>query len=174
MSDLDATDLAILRHLQGDGRLTNVDLARRVGLSPPACLRRVRALERSGRLRGYHADVDAAALGWGVNVFAQVGLSRQAEHDLRAFEALVTGWPQVRECHMLAGQTDFLLRIVAEDWDTYQRFLTTNLTAAPNVEHVKSALVIRSAKVLPGAPVPDRLVAADGAAGRSRRRLRPD
>jgi len=155
VSNLDAIDHAILRHLQRDGRLTNIDLARRIGLSPPACLRRVRALERSGRIHGYHADVDAAALGWGVNVFAQVGLSRQAEQDLKAFEALVSSWPEVRECHMLAGQTDFLLRIVAEDWDTYQRFLTTNLTAAPNVEHVKSALVIRSAKVLSGAPVPD-------------------
>jgi DNA-binding Lrp family transcriptional regulator len=86
-------------------------------------------------------------------VFAHVGLSSQAEQDLRAFEALIESWPEVRECHMLAGETDFLLKIVAADWDEYQRFLTTRLTAAPNVSHVKSSLAIRTAKHLPGVPV---------------------
>ncbi len=150
---LDAIDLRILRDLQEDGRITNVDLAKRAGISPPPCLRRVRALEETGCIRGYHADLDPDALGYGVKVFANVGLHSQAETDLLAFEQLVASWPEVRECHMLAGETDFLLKIVATDWDAYQRFLTTRLTAAPNVSVVKSALAIRSSKHLPGVPI---------------------
>ncbi len=152
---LDRVDRRILRALQDDGRMTNVELARRAEISAPPCLRRVRALEEAGYIRGYHADVNAEALGYGVTVFAQVGLSSQAETDLRAFEALMQSWPEVRECHMLAGETDFLLRIVAVDWDAYQRFLTTRLTAAPKVTHVKSALAIRTCKSAPGVPISD-------------------
>ena len=133
--------------------MTNVELAERAGISAPPCLRRVRALEEAEVIKGYHADLNASALGYHVTVFAHVGLSSQAEHDLKAFEELVNSWPQVRECHMLAGETDFLLKIVAEDWDAYQKFLTTKLTTAPNVSHVKSALAIRTAKLLPGVPV---------------------
>jgi DNA-binding Lrp family transcriptional regulator len=151
---LDRIDRQILRNLQSDGRMTNVELAKRANISAPPCLRRVRALEEAGYIKGYHADLDPAALGYTVTVFAQVGLSSQAEVDLRAFEQLVQSWPLVRECHMLAGETDFLLKIVAEDWDAYNRFLTSKLTAAPNVAHVKSALAIRRSKFEPGAPVP--------------------
>lgn len=150
---LDRVDRRILRDLQADGRMTNVELAQRAGISAPPCLRRVRALEEAGVIQGYHADIHPAALGYHVMVFAHVGLSSQAEHDLKAFEDLVNSWPQVRECHMLAGETDFLLKIVAEDWDSYQKFLTTKLTTAPNVSHVKSALAIRTAKMAPGVPV---------------------
>ncbi len=150
---LDRIDRRILGDLQDSGRMTNVELARRAEISAPPCLRRVRALEEAGVIRGYHAELNPAALGFNVTVFAHVGLSSQAEHDLKAFEDLVNSWPQVRECHMLAGETDFLLKIVAEDWDAYQKFLTTRLTTAPNVSHVKSALAIRSAKLLPGVPV---------------------
>ena len=151
---LDRIDRRILRDLQANGRITNVELARRAGISAPPCLRRVRALEEGGFIRGYHAEVDPLALGYHVTVFAQVGLNSQAEADLKAFEGLVNEWPEVRECNMLAGETDFLLKVVAKDWDDYQRFLTTRLTAAPNVSHVKSALAIRTAKSQPGVPVP--------------------
>ncbi|HEY1723606.1 MAG TPA: Lrp/AsnC family transcriptional regulator [Magnetospirillaceae bacterium] len=150
---LDRIDRRILDDLQSDGRMTNVDLAKRAGISAPPCLRRVRALEQGGFIQGYHAQVDPHSLGFNVTVFAQVGLNSQAEPDLKAFEDLVNQWPEVRECHMLAGETDFLLKIVAEDWDSYQRFLTTKLTAAPNISHVKSALSIRSGKLLPGVPI---------------------
>ncbi len=150
---LDRIDLRILRDLQDNGRITNVELARRAGISPPPCLRRVRALEETGCIRGYHADIDAEALGFGVTVYAHVGLHSQAETDLVAFEELAGSWPEVPECHMLAGETDFLLKIVAVDWDAYQRFLTTRLTAAPNVSVVKSALAIRSATFRPGVPI---------------------
>lgn len=150
---LDRIDLRILRDLQEEGRMTNVELARRAGISPPPCLRRVRALEETGCILGYHAEIAPEALGFGVTVFANVGLHSQAEADLTAFEALVQSWPEVRECHMLAGETDFLLKIVATDWDAYQRFLTTRLTAAPNVSVVKSALAVRSSKNAPGVPI---------------------
>lgn len=150
---LDTIDRRILHDLQADGRMTNVDLAKRAGISAPPCLRRVRVLEEAGYIRGYHADLDPKALGFNVTVFAHVGLSSQAEADLDAFEGLVRQWPQVRECHMLAGETDFLLKVVAKDWDAYQHFLTTQLTAAPNVSHVKSALSIRGSKSAPGVPI---------------------
>ena len=152
---LDRIDRLILRNLQEDGRMTNVELAKRASISAPPCLRRVRALEESGVIAGYHADIDPVSLGFGVMIFAQVGLSSQAEQDLRAFEELVAQWPEVRECHMLAGETDFLLKIVAEDWEAYNRFLTTHLTTAPKVAHVKSALAIRRSKYQPGAPIPN-------------------
>jgi len=152
-SKLDKIDRRILRDLQADGRMTNVDLAHRAGISAPPCLRRVRALEESGLIRGYHADINPEALGFGVTVFAQVGLASQAETDLRAFEELVSSWPEVREAHMLAGETDFLLKVVAADWDNYQRFLTTKLTAAPNVTQVRSSLAIRASKSEAGVPI---------------------
>jgi len=150
---LDRIDRQILRDLQADGRITNVELAQRAGISAPPCLRRVRALETSGFIRGYHADIEPKAMGYNVTVFAHVGLSSQAEHDLEAFESLIRQWPEVRECHMLAGETDFLLKVVARDWDAYQNFLTARLTAAPNVSHVKSALSIRTSKAEPGVPI---------------------
>ena len=150
---LDRIDRRILADLQADGRMTNVELARRAGISAPPCLRRVRALEEAGYIKGYHAEIEPHALGFNVTVFAHVGLNSQAEADLRAFEDLVLAWPEVRECHMLAGETDFLLKIVAHDWDDYQRFLTTKLTAAPNISHVKSSLAIRNSKHQPGVPI---------------------
>ncbi|NIY75344.1 Lrp/AsnC family transcriptional regulator [Thalassospira sp. HF15] len=150
---LDKIDRRILRDLQEDGRMTNVELARRAGISAPPCLRRVRALEETGFIQGYHAEVDAQALGYNVTVFAMVGLASQAEHDLRAFEARAAEWPEVRECHMVAGEMDFLLKIVSHSWDEYQKFLTTELTVAENVNHVKSALSIRTAKNMPGVPI---------------------
>jgi DNA-binding Lrp family transcriptional regulator len=153
---LDRIDRHILRNLLTDGRMTNVELARRVGISAPPCLRRVRALEEAGMIRGYHADLAPEALGYAVAVFAQVGLSSQAEGDLKAFEQLLVSWPEVREAYMLAGETDFLLKIVAPDWDTYQRFLSAKLTSAPNVSHVKSALMLRISKNEPGVPIAEQ------------------
>ncbi len=150
---LDEIDRRILRDLQKSGRITNVELARRAGISAPPCLRRVRVLEEAGLIQGYHAELEPKALGFNVMVFAQVGLESQAETDLEAFEELIQQWPQVRECFMLAGEADFLLKVVAEDWDDYQRFLTTNLTTAPNVSHVKSALSIRQSKYKAGVPI---------------------
>ncbi|EKE43882.1 transcriptional regulator, AsnC family [Oceaniovalibus guishaninsula JLT2003] len=149
---LDAIDRKILAELQADGRMTNVELARRVGISAPPCLRRVRTLEEGGYIRGYHAEVDAKALGFDVQVFAMVGLERQAEQDLAAFEARCRDWPLVRECHMLNGEVDFILKCVAPDLGAFQRFLTEELLTSPNVGSVKTSLVIRGAKREPGVP----------------------
>ncbi|HEX8300472.1 Lrp/AsnC family transcriptional regulator [Sphingomonas sp.] len=149
----DDIDLRILALLQDNGRMTNVDLAERVGLTAPPCLRRVRALEQSGAISGYHAALDAVALGYNLTVFAMVSLKSQAESDLLAFQELVAEIPEVRECHMLNGEIDFILKIVAPDLQSFQRILTTKLTTAPNVEHVKTSLTIRTSKSLPGVPV---------------------
>ncbi len=149
---LDEIDRKILAELQADGRMTNVELARRVGISAPPCLRRVRALEENGFIRGYHADVDPRALGFEVQVYAMVGLQSQAEADLSAFEERCRNWPLVRECHMLNGEVDFILKCVVPDLSTFQRFLTEELTAADNVISVKTSLVIRGAKDEPGVP----------------------
>tara|TARA_B100001094_G_C18112857_1_gene762254 strand:- start:673 stop:1158 length:486 start_codon:yes stop_codon:yes gene_type:complete len=143
---LDRIDLEILRELQVDGRITNVDLAKKVGISPPPCLRRVRALESEGYITGYHAAVSPESLGLSVTVYANVGLNSQSESDLLAFETVVQDWSEVLECHMLAGETDFLLKITSRDWDEYQKFVTTKLTATPNVAQVKSFLSMRTSK----------------------------
>jgi DNA-binding Lrp family transcriptional regulator len=150
---LDAVDLEILAALQDDGRMTNVDLAARVGLTAPPCLRRVRALEQAGVIQGYHARLDPVALGFDITVFALVSLRSQAEQDLRAFEDHVATLAEVRECHMLNGEIDFILKIVAPDLQSFQRFLTSNLTTAPNVASVKTSLTIRTSKDSPGIPI---------------------
>lgn len=151
-SKLDVIDRMILAELQADGRMTNVELASRVGISAPPCLRRVRALEEQGLILGYHAEVDPRLLGFEVQVFAMVGLVSQAEVDLSAFEERCRAWPLVRECHMLNGEVDFLLKCVSPDLRTFQSFLTESLTSAPNVASVKTSLVIRGAKDEPGVP----------------------
>ncbi|MDO8423753.1 MAG: Lrp/AsnC family transcriptional regulator [Parvibaculum sp.] len=150
---LDAIDLQILAALQENGRITNVDLSERVGISAPPCLRRVRALEEAGFIQGYHADLNVKALGFEVTVFAMVGLHSQAEADLQAFEKLVGTWPLVRECHMLNGDIDFILKCVAPDLSTFQSFLTGLLTPAPNVASVRTSLTIRQSKHQPGVPL---------------------
>jgi DNA-binding Lrp family transcriptional regulator len=151
---LDRIDRLILELLQEDGRMTNVELADRVGLTAPPCLRRVRALEEMGAIRGYHAELDPGVLGYPITVFALVSLRSQAEADLAAFEDYVSKIPEVRECHMLYGEIDFILKIVASDINAFQEILTTHLTPAPNVASVKTSLTIRTAKHLPGIPVP--------------------
>lgn len=152
-SKLDEIDRKILTELQNNGRITNVDLSRRVGISAPPCLRRVRALEQAGYIHGYHAALDPQALGFQVTVFAMVGLHSQAEADLVAFQAMINDWPMVRECHMLNGEIDFILKVVAPDLATFQTFLTENLTSAPNVASVKTSLTIRTSKDEPGIPI---------------------
>ncbi|KLE35263.1 Lrp/AsnC family transcriptional regulator [Aurantiacibacter luteus] len=153
MATLDSIDRKLLSELQSEGRVTNVDLARRVGLTAPPCLRRVRALEEEGVIRGYHADLDASKLGFAITVFAMVSLRSQAEEDLRAFENHIKTLPEVRECHMLNGEIDFILKIVSKDLQSFQEFLTSKLTPAPNVASVKTSLTIRTAKHEPGVPL---------------------
>ena len=149
---LDAIDWNILAELQRDGRITNVALSRKVGISAPPCLRRMRALEQAGIIRGYRALLDEKKLGYDVTVFAMVHLVSQAEPDLVAFEERVRGWPLVRECWMLSGEVDFILKCVAPDLPTFQAFVS-ELTAAPNVRNVKTALSLRRSKDAAGVPL---------------------
>jgi DNA-binding Lrp family transcriptional regulator len=153
MATLDKIDRLLLAELQAEGRVTNVDLAKRVGLTAPPCLRRVRSLEEEGVIRGYHADLDPSKLGFAITVFAMVSLRSQAEEDLRAFENHIKALAEVRECHMLNGEIDFILKIVSKDLQSFQEFLTSKLTPAPNVASVKTSLTIRTAKHEPGVPL---------------------
>jgi DNA-binding Lrp family transcriptional regulator len=150
---IDELDRSILGILQEEGRITNVELASRVGLTAPPCLRRMRALEEAGVIKGYHAELDPGSLGYGIMVFALVSLRSQAEDDLRSFESHVATLPEVRECHMLNGEIDFILKIVAHDLQSFQSFLTSKLTPAPNVASVKTSLTIRTSKTSCGIPV---------------------
>ena len=152
MPDIDAIDRRILIELQNDGRMTNVELARRAGISAPPCLRRVRRLEEAGIIRGYHADTEPQKLGWEITFFAIVGLESQKEAVLAAFEALVATWPEVRECHMIRGGGDFLLRLVARD-TAHENQLTQRLTGANHVSKVQTLQTIRTSRNLAGVPL---------------------
>jgi DNA-binding Lrp family transcriptional regulator len=149
---LDAIDRRILAELQMDGRLTNVELARRAEISAPPCLRRVRRLEEAGVIRGYHADTDPPMLGWEVSFFAIVGLESQKASVLSAFEDAVGEWPEVRECHMIRGGGDFLLRVVARD-TAHENELTRRLTGLPTVSRVQTLQTIRTSRNLAGVPL---------------------
>lgn len=152
---LDAIDRRILSDLQAHGRMTNVELAERAGISAPPCLRRLRALEDDQVILGYHAEINAEAMDYKIIAFVQVKLSSNNDHDLRQFEAAIMRLPEVRECHLLAGDFDFLLRVVGRDWEDYQKFLTAELVSAPHVAQTKSSLVIRRSKFAPGVPMAD-------------------
>jgi DNA-binding Lrp family transcriptional regulator len=149
---LDAIDRKILAELQENGRITNVELARRAGISAPPCLRRVRRLEQAGFIRGYHAETDAKLLGWPVTFFAIVGLESQKESVLAEFVRMVADWPEVRECHMIRGGGDFLLRLVAQDTEHENR-LTERLTGAERVSRVLTLQTIRTTINRAGVPL---------------------
>ncbi len=150
--NLDEIDLKILSEIQADGRITNVELSKRVGISPPPCLRRVRTLEEEGYIQGYRGLLDPRKLGFDVTVFASVHLSSQADADLRAFEEFVRAEPLVRECWMLSGEVDFILKCVAPDMATFQDFVT-HLTAAPHVRNVRTSLVLHNSKYEAAVPL---------------------
>ncbi|WP_022727603.1 Lrp/AsnC family transcriptional regulator [Fodinicurvata sediminis] len=149
---LDRIDMRILKDLQAEGRMTNVDLAKRVGISAPPCLRRVRALEEAGYIKGYHAEVNAEALGFEVMFFALVGLDSQSEAVLQEFEETMAAWPEIRECHMARGPHDFLLKVVARN-TAHENELTQRLTSAPHVSTVLTVQVIRTSTDRPGVPI---------------------
>ena len=154
---LDAIDWKILTELQADGRITNVELSRRVGISAPPCLRRVRVLEQAGYIKGYRALLDEKLLGYEVTAFAMVHLSSQADADLKIFEDFVRTAPLVRECWMLSGEIDFILKCVAPDLNTFQAFVS-ELTAAPNVRNVKTSLTLRNSKDAAMVPLESRVI----------------
>lgn len=150
---LDSVDKKILATLQSNGRITNVDLAEKVGITAPPCLRRVRALEEAGYIEGYHADLNNKTLGYTITAFVLVGLNSNSEADLSSFEEKVNGWLLVRECYLVNGEYDFILKVVARDLTEYQEFLTGELTPTPHVSSVKTAFSVRTGKKVPGIPV---------------------
>jgi DNA-binding Lrp family transcriptional regulator len=152
---LDRIDMKILQALQQDGRMTNVDLAERAGISAPPCLRRVKALEQAGFIKSYHAHLAAEMLGFGVTIFTHVSLDSHHETDLQAFGELVKQWPLVRECYIVTGESSALMKVVAESWESYQKFLTNTVMAAPRVTQVKSTLIIKTIKQEAGIPLDD-------------------
>ena len=145
-ADLDAIDWKILKELQDDGRMTNVELSRRVGISAPPCLRRVKKLEDSGVIRGYRALINAPVLGLDVVAFCLIGLNHQSDAELRQFSERTRGWPIVRQAWMVSGESDFLLHCVASNLGTFQTFVIEELTSTPNVDTVRTALTIRQVK----------------------------
>ncbi|KQS99092.1 MULTISPECIES: Lrp/AsnC family transcriptional regulator [unclassified Rhizobium] len=144
--ELDAIDMRILRELQNDGRMTNVELAERVGISAPPCLRRVRKLEEGGIIRGYRALLNASALGYDLVAFCMVGLKHQSDANLKAFSSQTANWPLVKEAWLVSGDSDFLLRCVAENLTAFQDFVIEELTATDNVDTVRTMLTIRQVK----------------------------
>ncbi len=149
---LDDIDRRILAELQEDGRMTNVELARRAGISPPPCLRRVRRLEEAGYIQGYHAQTDGQKLGWQIAFFVIVGLESQKQTILNEFETLVAGWPEVRECHMIRGGGDFMLKLVARD-AAHENQLTARLTGSTHVAKVQTLQTIRTSRAVAGVPI---------------------
>lgn len=145
-ADLDAIDWKILKELQADGRMTNVELSRRVGISAPPCLRRVKRLEEAGIIRGYRALLATRDLGFDVVAFCLIGLHHQSDAELKAFAERTRNWPIVRQAWIVSGESDFMLHCVAADLVSFQTFVIEDLTSAPNVDTVRTALTIRQVK----------------------------
>jgi Lrp/AsnC family transcriptional regulator, leucine-responsive regulatory protein len=159
---LDAIDRRILAELQENARVSNVDLAKRVGLSTSPCLRRVRELEESGVIRRYVTLLDPARLGLGVSVFVQVSLERQIEAALEAFEGAVLRRPEVVECYLMTGDADYLLRIVTRDLGAYERFLKDHLTRVPGVRSIKSSFALKQVVYRTSLPMTELAVEPGG------------
>ena len=151
---LDSIDWAILKELQANGSITNVELARRVGLSAPPCLRRVRALESAGIIKAYRAVLDPKALGFEIVCFAMVQLDIQGRKELQEFEQRIKEWSMVRECWTLSGDIDFILKCVAPNLGAFQTFVS-DLTELPNVRNVRTALTLELIKDEPLVPIED-------------------
>ena len=150
---LDITDLKILRILQDEGRISNLDLAKKISMTPPPTLRRVRDLEEDGYIDGYRANINLTKLGFDLTVWIFVSLKNQNEESLINFEKLVWGWEQVRECYMLNGEVDFILKCVSKNMEEFNDFLTNNITAYDNISSVKTAFAIKTTKFLGKVPL---------------------
>ncbi len=146
MTELDSLSLNILRVLERDGRISNVDLARKVGLSPSACLRRVQDMERSGVIAGYRAILDRGKLGSAITIFVMVGLSEHLKKDAQAFEAAMLAAPEVRECHNVTGAVEYLLRVEVASLEAYKSFHGDVLGTQPQVHAITSYISLGSPK----------------------------
>lgn len=152
-SPIDSLDLSILNRLQNEARITNVALAESVNLSPAPCLRRVRDLEQKGVIRGYTTLLDSEKLGWDVSVFIEVRLERQVISDLRIFEEYIESYPEVMECYLMTGTSDYLLRVVAKDLKSLQAFITDRLAGIPNIANMRSSIALKQVKYKTALPI---------------------
>ena len=150
---LDAIDRRILEHLQDNARISNVDLAARVGISASPCWRRVRELEESGVISNYVTLIDAASVGLMVSVFVNVSLERQVERELEVFQNAIRGRPEVMECYLMTGEADFLLRVVVPDLMAYERFLMDHLTRVPGIASIRSSFALKQVKYRTALPL---------------------
>ncbi|AHB74520.1 MULTISPECIES: Lrp/AsnC family transcriptional regulator [Pandoraea] len=153
--ELDAIDLKILRELQADARLTNVELASRVNLSPSPCLARVKALEAAGYIRQRVTLLDPSKLGLHINVFIHVTLENQNRDGLDAFEAAVTALPNVMECYLMSGDADYLLRVMVSDMSAYETLITDRLSRIPGIRNIRSSFALKQVMYTTAIPVPD-------------------
>ena len=150
---MDSIDLEILNRLQNDARITNTALADSVNLSPSPCLRRVRELEQSGVIRRYSTLLDSEKVGWGVSVFIEIRLEKQISEGLVQFEEIIESYPEVMECYLMTGTSDYLLRVVAKDLNSLQSFITNKLAAIPNVANMRSSIALKQVKYKTALPV---------------------
>jgi len=150
---LDDIDIRLLERLQVDARITNVALAEHAHLSPAPCLRRVRDLETAGVIRGYVALLDPEAVGLDVSVFIQVSLEKQVDTALRTFEQTIAEYPEVMECYLMTGDSDYLLRVVAADLKTLQHFIVERLARIPNVSNIRSSMTLKQVKYKTALPI---------------------
>jgi DNA-binding Lrp family transcriptional regulator len=154
--DLDATDIKILNLLQEDAKLTNVELASRVNLSPSPCLARVRALEQRGIVSRYVTLLDPLKVGLGISVFVQIGMERQVERNLEDFQAAIASYPEVMECYLMTGDFDYLIRVVVKDMPALERFIVDKLTKIPGISNIKSSLALKQVKYKTALPLPEK------------------
>ena len=150
---LDSIDLKILSQLQNNGNITNLALSQAVGISPPPCLRRVKALTQAGYITGYHADIDAKLLGYNMQSMVFVEIEKQSDMDLDNFKTYIQNFDTIRECYLISGTSDFILKCIARDWDSFHHFVTHTLVSAPNVKTVRTAPIIQTVKKMPLVPV---------------------
>ena len=151
--EIDSVDLKILRILQDEGRISNLDLSKKIEMSPPPTLRRVRDLEDNGYIDGFRANLDPSKLGYDLVAWIFVSFKNQIEESLGSFEKLVWGWEPIRECFMLNGEIDFILKCVVKNMNEYNNFLTTHVTSNENILSVKTAFVIKNTKKLGTVPL---------------------
>ncbi len=151
--ELDGIDLKILRILQDEGRISNLDLSKKIGMSPPPTLRRVRDLEKNGFIDGFRANIDPSKLGYDLTAWIFISLKNQNEESLNTFEKLVWGWERIRECYMLNGEVDFILKSVSKNMSEFNDFLSQNITSNENVLSVKTAFAIKATKRLGNVPI---------------------
>ena len=153
MSKLDEIDLSILGNLQKNGRMTNVELASRAGISAPPCLRRLKSLETNGIIRGYYADIETSVVGYNFEALCFVSLLRQSAAHVKEFLDRINSMMEIRSCHATTGEFDFILRIVARDFKSYEDFLSTNLSSIDNISQIKTHVIMKCTKDEKGVPI---------------------